>query len=416
MRILHILSQKPSLTGSGTYYDALLRECQRKGVESYLIFALSLDEPDRCYEEVSMDHKSIIRFDCSPLNFPVPGMSDIMPYDSTKFSEMNDSQLKAYFEEFDTTIAMAIERFKPDVIWSHHLWVITAIALQQSRGIPVIAFCHGSDLLQHKKAAWIFEMIRDSLEKCNLIVLTSPDQLQEVECSLKNTQCRYLGNAVRGDIFKLLVPDSLPTPADGTSILCYAGKISKEKGLHILILAVRQLISAGCAIVLEIYGDGKSQESEEIRQMAAGFETKILFKGIVDQNQLSLAFNRANVFILPSFYEGLGLVVIEALACGCSIIMTEIANLIRILPRELFLKETISILHFPDGFQNLQINDCTPLVSDLCQKIERQIQKKNRSREDTASQVSHLIAETLFENLVNCSNSIINDHLSTPNY
>ena len=50
----------------------------------------------------------------------------------------------------------------------------------------------------------------------------------------------------------------------------------------------------------------------------------VKFLGRLDQSRLAKQMNQADVFVLPSFYEGLPLVVIEALACGLQVVCTDL--------------------------------------------------------------------------------------------
>jgi glycosyltransferase involved in cell wall biosynthesis len=52
-----------------------------------------------------------------------------------------------------------------------------------------------------------------------------------------------------------------------------------------------------------------------------------LFKGVVPRNDLPLFYNEADLFVFPSYYEGFGFPVLEALACGCPTITTNVSSL-----------------------------------------------------------------------------------------
>lgn len=54
-----------------------------------------------------------------------------------------------------------------------------------------------------------------------------------------------------------------------------------------------------------------------------GLQDKVLFAGWVPPDDLAALYNLADVFVLPSFYEGFGIPVIEAMACGCPVIAAD---------------------------------------------------------------------------------------------
>jgi len=75
---------------------------------------------------------------------------------------------------------------------------------------------------------------------------------------------------------------------------------------------------------------GRKQEllpavAEEIR--SAGLKDKVVFSGYLSQEELVYLYNRAELFLFPSFYEGFGMPVLEAMACGCPVITSNTSSL-----------------------------------------------------------------------------------------
>ncbi|MBG0764912.1 MAG: glycosyltransferase family 4 protein [Tissierellales bacterium] len=75
-----------------------------------------------------------------------------------------------------------------------------------------------------------------------------------------------------------------------------------------------------CAIV----GSGRGREAEAIKEKANKIGKKVIFTGKVSQEELGEILRDRDIFILPSFYEGLPLVLIEALACGLRVVTTDL--------------------------------------------------------------------------------------------
>ena len=55
-----------------------------------------------------------VRFETEKLPFPVVGMSDVMPYQSTRYQDMTDEMLKQWKSAFQKQIDKAINEFQPD--------------------------------------------------------------------------------------------------------------------------------------------------------------------------------------------------------------------------------------------------------------------------------------------------------------
>lgn len=96
------------------------------------------------------------------------------------------------------------------------------------------------------------------------------------------------------------------------------GRLTRQKGFDILIEAMKQVPKPW---QLEIWGDGEDKTALQNQIAASGLQEHILLCGHSSQPLEML--RQADVFVLPSRYEGFGLVLVEALACGCRIVATD---------------------------------------------------------------------------------------------
>jgi len=160
MRILHCLSQIPGKTGSGVYLQAIVREAIHSGFEQAVVCGLPKTMPLNA-TDLAIESEKIFatRFDSSKLPFPVAGMSDVMPYPSTRFSSFDEHQLKLYKKAFSKTLTAAVEKFSPDLIHSHHLWLLTALCKELFPEIPLVTSVHGTELRQLQLANHLADKI-----------------------------------------------------------------------------------------------------------------------------------------------------------------------------------------------------------------------------------------------------------------
>ena len=99
------------------------------------------------------------------------------------------------------------------------------------------------------------------------------------------------------------------------------------KGVLWLIEAVKKIRPPdNTRVTLLVAGAGGGEEAEQIRAAAAGNE-RVRFLGALSQDELAKVFRSADVFVLPSMFEGLPLVVIEALACGCLAVVSDLPGM-----------------------------------------------------------------------------------------
>ena len=100
--------------------------------------------------------------------------------------------------------------------------------------------------------------------------------------------------------------------------VCFVGRLSVEKNLSLLIEAVSGLQG----VSLQLIGDGL--ERDELQKMAASQKLNAVFSGLLPHEKLPEQINQAEIFILPSKFEGHPKALIEAMSCGAAVIGTNV--------------------------------------------------------------------------------------------
>ncbi|GAU08638.1 glycosyltransferase [Desulfoplanes formicivorans] len=325
MNILHLLSQRPDSTGSGVYVQAVMAKAVEHGYSNALVAGIpqSYCVPETVRELCAVDILAV-RFE-QDISFPIVGMSDVMPYTSTCFSDLGAPQIARYEQCFEQILQKAVEKHAPDIIHANHLWLLTALACRMFPDIPVVASCHGSDLRQFRQCPHLRDRVRAGCAGLAAVMALS--------CEQKETIVRLYGLdrdkvAVTGAGFKetLFVPSSQrfrPPPVH----MVYAGKLSRAKGVPWLLRACRRLDHD---FVLHVAGSGCGQEEQDIQALAASLGDRVVMHGALSQQQLAGLLGRSHMFVLPSFFEGLPLVLLEALASGCSLVATDLPGIAEI--------------------------------------------------------------------------------------
>ena len=112
------------------------------------------------------------------------------------------------------------------------------------------------------------------------------------------------------------------------SFILYVGTLKKRKNVLNIIKAYKKIREKGRKEKLIIVGN-KSGEYQNIYKTVGelGLKKNIFFTGYVDEKFLPFYYNSASLFIYPSFYEGFGLPVLEAMAAGTPVITSNISSL-----------------------------------------------------------------------------------------
>lgn len=108
---------------------------------------------------------------------------------------------------------------------------------------------------------------------------------------------------------------------DDVPFICYVGKPTERRNLSALIRAFAQLKRQGLPHKLLIAG-AQLPGTSPFRQIIAeeGMSAEVTVLGYVGHDEMPLVYNACSLFIYPSSYEGFGMPVLEAMACGAPLI------------------------------------------------------------------------------------------------
>lgn len=333
-RVLHILSQRPSRTGSGVTLEAMVRQAEAAKWQQAAVIGVPGDDTSFAVGDLAPGAIYPVRFAAATpaavdLDFPVPGMSDVMPYRSTVWSTMTAAQLTRYRTVWQKHLTEVIATFAPDVIHSHHIWLVSSLLKTIAPDIPVVTTCHSTGLRQMQLTAHLAAEVRRGCARNEHFCVLRDDhgqQLREI-LGIGPERVTVTGAGYRPDLFY-----HDPKIAQRPSDLLYIGKYSHAKGLPWLLDAFEQLATTDKTLRLHIAGSGAGDEAEALRKRMTAMP-QVVLHGQLDQGALADLMRRCGVCVLPSFYEGVPLVLVEAAACGCRLVSTALPGVVeRIAP------------------------------------------------------------------------------------
>ena len=324
-RILHLSSQRPSLTGSGVTLDALVRHAARAGWEQHVSTGVPVDDPRPEVGGLDASRIHPLLFGRGgDLPFPVPGMSDVMPYRSTVWSTMDDGQLAAYRQAFCSHLQRVIERARPHVIHSHHVWLMSGMLKDIAPEIPVVVQCHATGLRQMELCPHLAEEARvGNARNDHFAVLQGGHERQLVSVlGVEPARVHRIGAGYREELFHARDREA------GPERVLYIGKYAAAKGVPQLLDAMERLRRIRPGLELHMAGTGSGEEADAIRRRLQAMGPWVTLHGQVPQPRLAELMRGAAVCVLPSFYEGLPLVLVEAMACGCRLVSTALPGVV----------------------------------------------------------------------------------------
>lgn len=324
MRVLHVLSQRPSLTGSGITLDALVRHAAHAGHEQRAVVGVPDDDPSPVVGGIGPDHIHPLRFGTPPLDFAIPGMSDVMPYRSTRFSDLGRQQIASYRAAWVDHLRPIIARFRPQVIHSHHLWLMSALIKDVAPEIPVVTQCHATGLRQMELCPHLAEGVRKGCSRSEAFAVLHGEHAQQLRSGMgiDSGRIHTVGAGYRKDLFYTRSNGRPSEPA-----LLYVGKYSSAKGLPWLLDAFNRVHARNPTLRLHVAGGGAGAEADTLRARMVEMAPAVILHGQLAQPELARLARRCTVCVLPSFFEGLPLVLVEALACGCRLVATALPGI-----------------------------------------------------------------------------------------
>jgi len=169
----------------------------------------------------------------------------------------------------------------------------------------------------------------------------------------------------------LFIPTPIRAAPETFEILC-VGRLTAAKGQHLLIKALERLVQQGWRVKLRLVGGGADEAS--LRQLAAQIKNSqsVIFEGAVNQNDIRTLYAKADLFCIPSFAEGIPVVLMEAMAMGIPCVTTRITGI-----PELIRDGIDGLLVAPSDLEGL-VEALAKLMGDV--ELRERIARSGRAR------------------------------------
>lgn len=212
-----------------------------------------------------------------------------------------------------------------------------------STSLPVIATIHTPMLIDTKKRTDETKDIRarieqligryisfhiemDLIERANKITTVAHSVAMELrEYGLNSKDVEVIGNGVDEKIFT-----PIKNKVDEKYIL-YSGRLDYRKGLFDLIESSKIICQVHPELSFVITGKGILIDKLKRRVNESGLKNNFNFVGFVSREKLIQLYQQATIYVLPSHYEGLPTVLLEAMACGCPVVATSVSGNLDVL-------------------------------------------------------------------------------------
>ena len=196
-----------------------------------------------------------------------------------------------------------------------------AMLLNAELKIPYVVSVHGLDAFADEQVKgragdWC-RRVSMRVYRASQRVICISEHVREQVLEGTGRSCRT--TVVYNGVDPVLFSPGEETESGGFSVLS-VGNLIPTKGHEILIRAIASLVVEFPAITLEIIGDGPERSRLQALAVELQIATRIRFLGRQSRQLVADAMRRCSIFALPSRYEGLGCVYLEAMSAGKAVI------------------------------------------------------------------------------------------------
>ena len=190
-------------------------------------------------------------------------------------------------------IPFSITLHGPTIFFEMHWWRLDAKVARAAFIACISHFCRSQAMLFSDQAHW--------------------PKLRIVHCGV--TPARY-GPTRQG---------TAPRPVFSGHV-CFVGRLDAVKGVPLLLEAFAANHPRHPQARLTIAGDGPARAALEVQVRLLGLTGSVRFTGYLDETAVAALLQEADMLVLPSFAEGLPVVLMEALASHIPVIATQVAG------------------------------------------------------------------------------------------
>ena len=224
--------------------------------------------------------------------------------------------------------------FQPDIIHGHIYEAgAAAVTLGKLFGVPAVVTEHSSAFPRGFLQGPDLWKPRLTFKWADMVMPVSRALQQAIESYGITAQFRVIPNVVDPSVF---FPRPGPRPGRALKRLLFVGALepSHVKGVPYLLRALAQLCQHRDDWRLDVVGDGPARTEYERLAGELQLGEYITFHGLKSKQEVAEFMRRADLFVLPSLWENLPCVLIEAIASGLPIVASRIGGIPELVDQE----------------------------------------------------------------------------------
>ncbi len=196
-----------------------------------------------------------------------------------------------------------IERVAPDLVHVHWWFPSGLLALGGAGDLPIVTTLHGSDVRLARRVALAHPLFRRVLKRSSVVTAVSSWLAGEARAMAPDSRIEVAPMPADVTLFQDIRSERAP------GRVLFVGRLNAQKGLADLLDAMAWVRPTA---TLDVIGDGDDRDALRERAKRAGLGDRVRWRGAIPRTDLPAAYREAQVVVIPSRNEGLGLVAVEA--------------------------------------------------------------------------------------------------------
>ncbi len=228
-----------------------------------------------------------------------------------------------------------MEKFKPDILHTNTATPdgFVGVLIKKKYKIPLISSLRGSDInIYPHRDKFTMLLTKKVISDSDQVISVSKDlsaTAEKITSPKKKIKVIYNGCDLNifsfNKHFRLLIRKKLNI-SDKAKVIIFIGQVEKSKGVYELIKSFNDLAQKYSDLHLIIAGNRLEEPSLDYL-VSGNLKNRIHFAGRQPYKEIPHFLSAADVFVLPSYNEGLPNVVLEAMACGLPVVATKVGGI-----------------------------------------------------------------------------------------
>jgi glycosyltransferase involved in cell wall biosynthesis len=255
-----------------------------------------------------------------------------------KFSDMSGKELGDIFTSYLKTSVEAVSDFNPEIIHVFHTVFLPPIGriLKLLYGIRIIITTHGSDL-HHLAEDRRFNGLIGDANRFAAAITANSNFTKRLYLEMFGEKLRRKTKIIPGGVslaqfqsteltHKYIATINKKYNLSHKKVVLFTGRVIRSKGLEYLIKAAPKINGT-----ILIVGDGpdRKQMEQTVKQKKL---SNVIFTGYIgDKTHLHAFYERADIFVSPSMWEGFGLTILEAMITKTPVIASNHGGILSII-------------------------------------------------------------------------------------